>query len=277
MSIYEKMIEARDFIKQKFPFEPEIGIVLGSGLGDFADTIKNKTVIDYSEIPNFKSTKIKGHAGKLVLYEMNRIKIAILQGRFHYYEGHDIKDTVFPIRVLGALGVKKLILTNAAGGINSNFIPGDLMIITDHINMMGVNPLRGDNDERIGTRFPDMSNIYTKSLVKIIENNMKALSLTVRKGVYLALSGPSYETPAEIRMLKAIGADAVGMSTVPEAIAARHMGMEVAGISCITNLAAGISQTELNHKEVTEIANKVKDDFIKLLTNILKEIVSKKE
>jgi purine-nucleoside phosphorylase len=273
MYIYESMIEAKEYIENKFPFKPEIGIVLGSGLGDFAETVQNKTVVDYSDIPNFKSTKIKGHKGKLVLYETDGVKIAILQGRFHYYEGHDIRDTVFPIRVLGALGVKKLILTNAAGGINPEFIPGDLMIITDHINMMGVNPLRGDNDERIGVRFPDMSNIYTKSLVKIIENNMKSLGLTVRKGTYLALSGPSYETPAEIKMLKTFGADAVGMSTVPEAIAARHIGMEIAGISCITNLAAGISKTELNHKEVTEIANKVKDDFIKLLTDTLNEIV----
>jgi len=273
MNNYENMSEAVDFIKTKFSKKPEIGIVLGSGLGDFANTMKNTTIIDYSDIPNFKSAKIKGHAGKLVLCEIDGVSIAIMQGRFHYYEGHDIRDTIFPIRVLGGLGIKKLILTNAAGGINPNFLPGDLMIITDQINMMGINPLRGENDERIGTRFPDMSNIYSKNLVSIIEDNMKAISLNVKKGIYLALSGPSYETPAEIKMLATFGADAVGMSTVPEAIAARHMGIEIAGISCITNLAAGISKTELDHKEVTETANRVKADFIKLLTNILNQLI----
>ncbi len=273
MSTYEQMTEAVDFIKSKYAKKPDIGIVLGSGLGDFANTISNPTIIDYSDIPNFKSANITGHAGKLVLSEINGINIAIMQGRFHYYEGHDIQDTIFPIRVLGGLGVKKLILTNAAGGINPEFSPGDLMIITDHINMMGINPLRGDNDDRIGTRFPDMTNIYTRKLVSVIEENMKAIDLKVKKGVYLALSGPSYETPAEIKMLGVLGADAVGMSTVPEAIAARHMGVEVAGISCITNLAAGISKTELDHKEVTETANKVKANFIKLLTNIVDQLI----
>lgn len=273
MGIYENMLAARDYIKTKFSEKPEIGIVLGSGLGDFANTIKDSTVIDYSEIPGFKSVKIKGHAGKLVLSTINGVSIAILQGRFHYYEGHDIKDTVFPIRVLGALGVKKLILTNAAGGINPNFSPGNLMILNDHINMMGANPLTGDNDSRIGVRFPDMSNVYTKELITIIEENMKEIGIKVNKGVYLALSGPSYETPAEIKMLSILGADAVGMSTVPEAIAARHMGMEIAGISCITNLAAGISKTELDHKEVTETANRVKADFIKLLSNVINQLI----
>jgi len=276
MNIYDNMLESKKYITDLFPYQPDIGIVLGSGLGDYVDTLSEKTIIDYSKIPNFKPVKVKGHAGKLVLFDLNGIKIAILQGRYHYYEGHDIQDVIFPVRVLGSLGIKKIILTNAAGGIDKTLTPGNLMIITDHINMMGINPLRGDNDEKIGTRFPDMSNIYTKELINIIAENMKGLNLEVKTGVYSALSGPSYETPAEIKMLRALGASAVGMSTVPEAIAARHMGMKVAGISCITNLAAGISDNELNHKEVTKVANKVKDDFIKLITNVLNQLSLKK-
>ncbi len=274
MTIYNQMCEAAEFVKSKYAKTPEIGIILGSGLGDFANTIENRTVIDYADIPHFKSVKIKGHAGKLVLAEISGRSIAILQGRFHYYEGHDIRDTVFPVRLLGKLGIKKLIITNAAGGLNPDFTPGNLMIIRDHINMMGSNPLVGENDDRIGTRFPDMSHVYSKSMAAITEKHMEALNIPVKKGVYLALSGPSYETPAEIKMLSILGADAVGMSTVPEAIAARHMGIEIAGISCITNLAAGISKTELDHKEVTETANRVKADFIKLLDNILQELCS---
>lgn len=269
ISIYNQIEEAVAFIKSRASLCPEVGVVLGSGLGEFAEIITEKVVIPYDEIPHFKIVSVVGHAGRLVIGKINGKSVAVMQGRYHYYEGHDIREVVFPVRVLCSLGVKKLLLTNAAGGINSMLVPGDLMIIRDHINMMGLNPLRGENDERMGPRFPDMSRVYDENLMAIIAEAMQALGMGVKKGVYLALSGPSYETPAEIRMLAAIGADAVGMSTVPEAIAARHMGIAVAGISCVCNFAAGISKTPLSHKEVTETANRVKDQFIRLLSTVI--------
>jgi purine-nucleoside phosphorylase len=269
MKIYDKIEEAVRFIKQQGKLLPEVGVVLGSGLGEFAETVSEKTVIPYESIPHFKKVSVVGHAGRLVLGKIEGKVIAVMQGRYHFYEGHDIAEVVFPVRVLCKLGIKKLLLTNAAGGINPMLLPGDLMIIRDHINMMGVNPLKGENDDRLGPRFPDMSHVYDEALIDIIAGGMQSMGMGVKKGVYAALSGPSYETPAEIKMLSVLGADAVGMSTVPEAIAARHMGVSVAGISCVSNLAAGISKTPLSHQEVTETANRVKNRFISLLTAII--------
>ena len=269
MDIYGNISEAVEFIKSKISVTPETGIILGSGLGDFADEIDKSVVIPYEEIPNFKKVKVKGHAGNLVVGMVSGKPVAVLQGRYHFYEGHDIRDIVFPVRVLCSLGIQNLLITNAAGGINSAFAPGDLMVISDHINLMGENPLSGDNDERIGPRFPDMSTIYDKVLSEKIISTARSMKISIKSGVYAGLRGPSYETPAEIRMLKTIGADSVGMSTVPECIAAKHMGMKVAGISCITNFAAGIIDQPLDHSEVTETADRVKEDFISLLTRVI--------
>ncbi len=269
MDVYNCMQEARKFIESKTEIKPEIGIILGSGLGDFAETITERSVISYSEIPHFKSVNVKGHAGNLVLGNVSGKKVVVLQGRYHFYEGHDIKDVVFPVRTISALGISNLIITNAAGGINPEFSPGDLMTISDHINLMGVNPLFGENDERIGPRFPDMSEIYNKEFSNKIIAAGEKIGISIKSGVYAGLRGPSYETPAEIRMLKTVGADSVGMSTVPESIAAKHMGINISGISCITNYAAGITDKPLDHKEVTETADRVRDDFISLLTNLI--------
>ncbi len=269
MKIYDQILEAIEFIRGRTSLMPDVGVVLGSGLGEFADTLAEKTVISYAEIPHFKRSRVPGHAGQLVLGKVKDKPSAVLQGRCHYYEGFDIDEVVLPVRVLCKLGIKSLLLTNAAGGINPMLLPGDLMIIRDHINMMGVNPLRGENDERLGSRFPDMSRVYDQDLIAVTAAAMADMGLGVKKGVYAAVSGPSYETPAEIRMLQALGADAVGMSTVPEALAARHMGVRVAGISCISNHAAGISPKPLSHKEVTETADRIKDTFIQVLTTII--------
>jgi purine-nucleoside phosphorylase len=269
MRIYEKIEEAIKFIKQQCSLSPQVGVVLGSGLGEFAGTVSEKVVIPYENIPHFKKVSVVGHAGCLVLGKLQGKDIAVMQGRYHFYEGHEIAEVVFPVRVLCRLGIKSLLLTNAAGGINPMLLPGDLMIIRDHINMMGINPLKGENDERLGPRFPDMTHVYEETLMEIIAEGMQSMGMGVKKGVYAALSGPSYETPAEIKMLSVLGADAVGMSTVPEAIVVRHMGVSVAGISCVSNLAAGISKTPLSHHEVTETADRVKNRFISLLTKIL--------
>jgi len=269
MDPWQRITEATAFIQRLSSLPPRVGLVLGSGLGEFADRVEERTAIDYAEIPHFRKVSVAGHAGRLVLGKVGGAPVAVLQGRYHYYEGHDIADVVFPVRVLCRLGIQGLLLTNAAGGIGRELQPGDLMIIRDHINLMGVNPLRGSNDERLGPRFPDMSAVYDADYQEAIAAAQREIGLPARRGVYLALSGPSYETPAEIRMLAALGADAVGMSTVPEAICARHMGARVAGISCVTNLAAGISKRPLSHAEVTETAERVKSDFIKLLERVI--------
>jgi purine-nucleoside phosphorylase len=269
MGEYERIQEAAAFISDRCQGVPEIGVVLGSGLGGFTAQVAKKTVIEYADIPHFKKVSVAGHAGRLMLGKIGAVPVAILQGRYHYYEGHDISDVVFPVRVLSKLGVKSLLLTNAAGGIGKGLQPGDLMIIRDHINLMGINPLRGANDERLGPRFPDMNQVYDKSFQKMLAATMKEIGLSVHKGVYAGVSGPSYETPAEIRMLAVLGADAVGMSTVPEAICACHSGLRVAGISCITNLAAGLSARPLSHREVIETAERVQDDFIRLLNLVI--------
>ncbi|MDD3151129.1 MAG: purine-nucleoside phosphorylase [Candidatus Gastranaerophilales bacterium] len=220
-------------------FQPEIGLILGSGLGDIANEIKG-TIVPYSKIPEFETSTVEGHAGQLVLGEFCNKKVIAMQGRYHFYEGHSLQTVTYPVKIMKKLGVKTLIVTNAAGGVNKDFYPGDLMIITDHINLLGSNPLIGENDKSLGERFPDMSNAYDKNLISLAEKIAKKLKIKTQKGVYAGLTGPSYETPAEIRMLRILGADAVGMSTVPEVIVANHMKMNVLGISCITNMAAGI-------------------------------------
>ena len=263
---------ASDFIKEKIgDFKPEIGIILGSGLGELADEYCD-IAIPYSEIPGFEASTISGHKSRLVFANINGKKVVMMQGRFHFYEGHSIQKVVFPVKVMKKLGVKTLIVTNAAGGVNPDFKPADLMIITDHINHMGVNPLIGPNDSGMGERFPDMSEVYTKKYVKLAENIGKKLGIKLQKGVYIALTGPSYETPAEVRMARIIGADAVGMSTVPEAITASWAGMDVIGLSCICNSAAGVSTVGLSHADVIKAAGEAKDKFIKLVKEIIKEI-----
>jgi purine-nucleoside phosphorylase len=269
MNLYERVMEAVRSIKKNDPRIPRVGVVLGSGLGAFADTVAEPTVLAYPEIPHFKGVGVDGHAGRLVMGKIGSVSVAVLQGRIHYYEGHDIVDVVFPVPVLAKLGVQSLLLTNAAGGVNRDLRPGDLMIIRDHINLIGVNPLRGPNDERLGPRFPDLSAVYDPAFQEILAAALSEIGRPARRGVYLALAGPSYETPAEVRMLAGLGADAIGMSTVPEAIAARHSGLRVAGISCITNLAAGISTRPLDHREVTETAERVKHDFARLLELVI--------
>ena len=263
---------ASDFIKGKIgDFKPEIGIILGSGLGELADEYCD-IAIPYSEIPGFEASTVSGHKSRLVFANINGKKVVMMQGRFHFYEGHSIQKVVFPVKVMKKLGVKTLIVTNAAGGVNPDFKPADLMIITDHINHMGVNPLIGPNDSDMGERFPDMSEVYTKKYVKLAENIGKKLGIKLQKGVYIALTGPSYETPAEVRMARIIGADAVGMSTVPEAITASWAGMNVIGLSCICNSAAGVSTVGLSHADVIKAAGEAKDKFIKLVKEIIKEI-----
>ncbi len=272
MDQYDRIMEAVAFIRSGSPLRPRVGAVLGSGLGEFAGRVEASAAIAYGQIPHFPATGVPGHAGRLVLGMVGDAPVAVLQGRCHYYEGHAIEDVVFPVRVLAKLGVSALLLTNAAGGIGRGLRPGDLMILRDHINLMGVNPLRGANDERLGPRFPDMSAVYDPAFQDVIAAALKEVGRPDRRGVYAALSGPSYETPAEIRMLAALGADAVGMSTVPEAVCARHLGLRLAGISCITNLAAGIAKTPLSHREVTETAERVKDDFMKVLELVMPKL-----
>lgn len=266
------MKETIEFIqKQIKDFQPEIGIILGSGLGDFADNLEGVR-IKYSDIPGFETSTVAGHKGQLVFAEVLGKKAVIMQGRYHYYEGYHISRIVYPVKVMKKLGVKTLIITNAAGSVNKSYNAGDLMVISDHINLMGVNPLIGENDSTLGDRFPDMSEVYNHQLSKLALEKGKELKLTIRNGVYAAMSGPSYETPAEINMLRIMGADAVGMSTVPEALVANYCGMKVLGISCITNSAAGVHPSRLSHKEVVETAERVKDGFKKLLTAVIKEI-----
>ena len=269
MDLSKRIHDAAEFIRQKLTTLPTIGLILGSGLGDFADTLENRIVIPFGDVPDFPQPTVEGHAGAFVIGDCQGKTVVALQGRIHYYEGHPQSVITIPVRVMALLGVKRLILTNACGGVNLNYNPGDLMLISDHINYSGANPLIGPNLAEFGPRFPDMSDIYTKTLrskiLKVAEDN----GIALRQGVYAIYSGPSYETPAEIRMFRILGADAVGMSTVPEAIVAAHCGMEVVGISCITNMAAGVLPQKLNHQEVVETAAIVHDKFHRLLRLIL--------
>jgi len=251
---------------------PDTAVVLGSGLGDFADRLAGAYVTPYEDLPNWPPSTVVGHSGRLVIGNIAGRRIAALAGRAHFYEGHDLATVVFAVRVMGRLGVKQVILTNAAGGINTGFAQGALMIIDDHINLLGSNPLIGRNEERLGVRFPDMSEVYSSRMRRIADEAAAAAGIPLTHGVYVATHGPSYETPAEIRYFRKIGADAVGMSTVPEAIAARHMGLDVLGISCITNMAAGVLPGPLNHEEVMETARRVRGSFIALLEGILARI-----
>jgi len=267
-----KINEAVEFLRARIKEVPEVALILGSGLGVLADEVENRTEINYSDIPYFPISTVEGHAGRFVFGDLEGKKVIMMQGRFHFYEGYDMKNVVFPIRVLNRLGVKNLIVTNAAGGVNTEFNAGDLMIITDHINMAGTNPLIGRNMDEFGPRFPDMSSSYNKDLIKLAEKVASEKGLNIKKGVYLMMTGPSYETPAEIRMVRILGGDAVGMSTVPEVIIANHCKMNVLGISCITNMAAGILDQPLNHEEVIETSNRVRDSFKALIRGIVNEI-----
>jgi len=266
---YEQIEEAAAHIRARCGALPETAVVLGSGLGDFADRLGDAFASPYGDLPHWPASAVVGHSGRLVIGNLGGKRVAALAGRAHFYEGHDLGTVVFAVRVMGRLGVKQVILTNAAGGINTGFAQGALMIIDDHINLLGSNPLVGSNDERLGARFPDMSEVYSFRLRRIADHAAAASGVPVSHGIYVATHGPSYETPAEIRFFRTIGADAVGMSTVPEAIAARHMGLEVLGISCITNMAAGVLPGVLNHDEVMETARRVRGSFIALLEEIL--------
>ncbi|MEY8415223.1 purine-nucleoside phosphorylase [Tissierella praeacuta] len=269
MDYIKKVKEAVDFIVSKTDYLPKIGLVLGSGLGSLADKIQNPIIIKYDEIPGFPKSTVEGHAGQLVIGELSNKIVVAMQGRFHFYEGYNLKDVTFPIRVMIQLGIESLIVTNAAGGVNTEFIPGDLMIINDHINFSGQNPLIGENLKEFGPRFVDMSKAYNREYIKIAKKTGEKLGLNLKDGVYMWFTGPTYETPAEVKLARNLGADAVGMSTVPEVIVANHQGIKVLGISCITNMAAGILDQPLNHEEVIETSMKVKDNFEKLLIEII--------
>lgn len=267
--MYQKLLNCLTSVRKKTDFKPEIALILGSGLGGFADEIDVAVSVDYAEIEGFPVSTVKGHQGRFVFGYVEKVPVVIMQGRVHYYEGYDMKEVVLPTRLMGMMGAKKLLITNAAGGCNPSFKPGDLMMITDHIATAVPSPLIGVNIEELGTRFPDMSEVYSRRLCRVIENCAEKYGLELKKGVYLQLTGPNYETPAEIRMAQSWGADAVGMSTACEAIAARHMGMEVCGISCITNMAAGISKTVLNHEEVQETADKTGKVFKEFVRRVI--------
>lgn len=266
---YDDVQRAAAFLMQQTAYRPEIAVILGSGLGDFVNRMERAEMIPYAAIPGFPASNVAGHADQLVFGRIGGREVAVMQGRFHYYEGFTMKQLTFPVFVLRQLGVKNLIVTNACGGINESFAPGDLMLITDHINLLGNNPLIGPNDERFGPRFPDMSEVYDRRLIKHAKDTAKELSIAVREGVYALFPGPCYETAAEIRAYKVLGADAIGMSTVPEATAARYLGMNVLGIACITNMATGISKTKHSHAEVLAIANASSKRFCSLIEGIL--------
>jgi purine-nucleoside phosphorylase len=273
-SEFARADRAAKFILSKTKLRPKIALVLGSGLGAFADDLTNETRIPYERIPGFPSSTAVGHAGRLVIGKADGIAVAAMQGRVHFYEGYSAQEVTFPMRVFGRLGVRAAILTNAAGGINLAFNQGVLVVIRDHVNLQGTNPLIGPNDERFGPRFPDMTEAYAKPYREIALAEAKRLGIEVHEGVYAALSGPSYETPAEIRYLRTIGADLVGMSTVPEVIVARHMGIRALGISCVTNMAAGILDRPLVHTEVLATTERVKGQFIALLRAVIPRIAS---
>lgn len=263
-----KIKEAADFIANKIN-RPEIGLVLGSGLGDLVEQIEDPKIIPYQEIPHFPVSTVSGHAGRLVGGIIKGKNVVAMQGRFHYYEGYSLTEVTFPIRVMQKLGIRTLIVTNAAGGLNPDFQPGDLMLITDHINFLGINPLRGKNYSELGPRFPDMTEAYDPFLRQLARKAAQSLGITLQEGVYAWVGGPSYETPAEVRMLQMLGGDAVGMSTVPEVIVANHGGMKVLGLSCITNVAAGLGHTKLDHREVVETAQRGGQNFQRLICEII--------
>ena len=269
---YDRVQEAADAVRARVGRVPETAVVLGSGLGDFAGTLAGAVSMPYEQLPHWPASKVVGHEGRLVVGAVRGRSVAALAGRCHAYEGHDLRTVTFAVRALGLLGAKTVILTNAAGGINTTFARGALMVIDDHLNLMGTNPLVGPNEDRFGARFPDMSEVYSRRLRAIADQAGAAAGLSLAHGVYAALLGPSYETPAEIRYLRTIGADAVGMSTVPEAIVARHMGIDVLALSCITNMAAGVLPQPLDHEEVMATARQVRGQFIRLLEEIVERL-----
>ena len=271
-SDFARADRAAKFILSKTQLRPHVAVILGSGLGAFADDLAGAVRIPYEKIPGFPRSTAEGHAGRLVIGKAGNVVVAAMQGRVHFYEGYSLNEVVFPMRVLGRLGIRAAILTNAAGGINTDFKQGALVVIRDHINLQGSNPLIGPNDERFGARFPDMSQAYSKSYRSIANEESRRLGIEVFEGVYAALTGPSYETPAEIRYLRTIGADLVGMSTAPEVIVARHMGIRVLGISCVTNMAAGILDQPINHAEVMETGERAKGHLVALLRAVLPRI-----
>lgn len=271
MDLMEKLGESVAYIESKLEGrKPEIGLILGSGLGDMADSIEEAVTIDYHDIPHFPVSTVPGHKGRLVIGQLEGKTVLCMQGRFHYYEGYSMDEVVYPIRTMKLLGINALFLTNAAGCVNTAWKPGDLMLITDHIKLIAENPLRGKNPDALGERFFDMTKAYDKDLVAMAEKAAEDLGIAVRKGVYMLFTGPSFETPAEVRFARLAGADAVGMSTVPEAIAASHMRMKTIGISCLTNMAAGILDQPLNHEEVLETGERVKKTFSALVREVIK-------
>ncbi|HEX8069657.1 MAG TPA: purine-nucleoside phosphorylase [Pyrinomonadaceae bacterium] len=273
-TLYERAAHAARVLRARWAAEPRVAVVLGSGLGAFADELGEAVALDYAEIPGFARSTVEGHAGRLVCGTVEGVWVAAMQGRFHYYEGYDWPEVTFPVRVLALAGVRALVLTNAAGGLNNSLSQGSLMLISDHLNLMGANPLRGPNDDRFGPRFPDLSDVYDREFQELAIHEAQGMGLSLRRGIYAALSGPSYETPAEIRMLRALGADAVGMSTVPEAIVARQMGLKVLGLSCITNMAAGVLDQPINHAEVMETGARVRETFSELLRRVLPKLTT---
>jgi purine-nucleoside phosphorylase len=268
LPLLARLDEAAAAVRARTSLRPAVGVVLGSGLGAFADALEDAVAVPYAAIPHFPQATVAGHAGALVLGRSRGVPLAVLKGRVHVYEGHRLEDVVFPVRVLGRLGVPTLVVTNAAGAIDPAFAPGDLMVIEDHINLLG-NPLLGPNEEALGPRFPDMSEAYDRSLRDAAEEACRAAGVTCRRGVYIAIPGPSYETPAEIRMFRTMGAHAVGMSTVPEVLAARHMGMRVAGLSCLTNMAAGVSDRKLDHGDVLATGERMKAALLEVLARVV--------
>lgn len=270
--VYEKLMTCVESVKAKVDFCPEVALILGSGLGDYADEIEIVQTVDYTDIEGFPTSTVAGHKGRFVFGYVNKTPVVIMQGRVHFYEGYPMSDVVLPTRLMGLLGAKKLILTNAAGGVNFDFKPGDFMMLTDHITTGVPSALIGANLDELGVRFPDMSEVYSNRMQENVRATAKEQGIDLKEGVYAQFTGPNYETPAEIRMARTWGADAVGMSTACEAMAARHMGMEICGISCITNLAAGMSKEELNHKEVQETADRVAKQFKALITGIITKL-----
>ncbi|HLL75828.1 MAG TPA: purine-nucleoside phosphorylase [Pyrinomonadaceae bacterium] len=271
-TLYERAAHAARTVRARGRAEARVALVLGSGLGAFADDLEDAEAIPYEDVPGFARPTVEGHSGRLMLGRVGGAEVVVMQGRFHFYEGYALEEVTFPVRVLALCGVKSLVLTNAAGGLNNSLKQGSLMLISDHLNLMGANPLRGPNDARFGPRFPDMSEVYDRAYQEIAIQEAHALEIELRRGVYAALSGPAYETPAEIRMLRALGADAVGMSTVPEAIVARHAGLKVLGISCITNMAAGVLDRPIDHAEVIETGERVRETFSALLRAIIPKL-----
>jgi purine-nucleoside phosphorylase len=264
--------ETVDFIVSKTQLKPDLGIILGSGLGALGDRLEDACIIPYGEIPHFVSSTAPGHHGRIIIGKLGNKTILCMQGRFHYYEGYTMQQITYPVRVMKKLGIKTLILTNSCGGLNPEFAPGDLMVITDHINFMGQNPLIGPNEDQFGVRFPDMTRAYSRNLIALAKNTAADTGILLREGVYVAYSGPSFETPAEIRLFQQFGGSAVGMSTVPEAIVASHCKMELLALSCITNLAAGILDVPLTGEEVLEVAGRAGEKFMRLITEIIKRI-----